>query len=243
MPCRWARQSFRVYNTWVRLGIARHERELGVYEVLFRAIEQSAKMNRTQKEEAHQRLRLIKNARALIASDKTYDYLRFYIDGVEQPGSISGEVDWVQQSYNLSEGTHTLRWEYTKDAGLSGGSDAGWLDNVRFTPAADVVMGKLEKGRVMIAPNVLDLSKPGASVKFHMKGDPFGQVELSIYDAAGQYMGKKSVTLNAGGTGVVSYNRDGVDGYLPAPGAYWILARGGGVNDKKLFFAVSERGK
>ncbi len=67
-----------------------------------------------------------------VSSEADYDYLRFYIDSVEK-NKISGNVDWQQKSYAISSGSHTLKWTYTKDYSLSGGSDAGWLDRVVST--------------------------------------------------------------------------------------------------------------
>ena len=67
-----------------------------------------------------------------VSSEEGWDYL-VYIDGAQQ-GSISGEVDWHQMSYNIGSGPHTLNWTYEKDFCLSGGSDCGWLDKVEFTP-------------------------------------------------------------------------------------------------------------
>jgi hypothetical protein len=69
-----------------------------------------------------------------VSSESGWDFLRFYIDGVEQMG-ISGEVDWTQKTYSISSGSHTLKWAYTKDVSISMGSDAGWLDYVVFNPA------------------------------------------------------------------------------------------------------------
>jgi len=45
-----------------------------------------------------------------VSSELGWDYLRFYIDGAEQPGSISGEVDWQQKTYSIPSGSHTLKW-------------------------------------------------------------------------------------------------------------------------------------
>jgi hypothetical protein len=67
-----------------------------------------------------------------VSSESGYDFLRFYIDGVEQT-RISGEVDWTQKTYSIASGSHTLKWAYTKDGSVSSGSDAGWLDYVVFT--------------------------------------------------------------------------------------------------------------
>ena len=35
---------------------------------------------------------------------------------------------------SVDEGKHTLRWTYKKDAYLSAGMDAAWLDQVSFIP-------------------------------------------------------------------------------------------------------------
>lgn len=66
-----------------------------------------------------------------VSSEADYDFLRFYIDDVEQ-ANISGEVDWHQMSFDISPGSHTLRWSYTKDEWVETGSDCGWLDKVVF---------------------------------------------------------------------------------------------------------------
>jgi hypothetical protein len=67
-----------------------------------------------------------------VSSESGWDFLRFYIDGVEQT-RISGEVNWTQKTYSIASGSHTLKWAYTKDGSVSSGSDAGWLDYVVFT--------------------------------------------------------------------------------------------------------------
>jgi len=69
-----------------------------------------------------------------VSSEPDYDFLEFYLDGVLQPGAISGEIGWQQQSNNIPSGPHTLRWRYAKDVSDSAGQDAAWLDEVNFTP-------------------------------------------------------------------------------------------------------------
>ena len=58
-----------------------------------------------------------------------YDYLRFYIDGVQQ-GAWSGTVPWTQASFAVSAGSHTFKWEYAKDVTVSAGSDTAWIDDI-----------------------------------------------------------------------------------------------------------------
>ena len=63
--------------------------------------------------------------------------LRFYLDDPEhlQPSleSITGEQDWQQISAVIPAGKHSIEWEYNK-LSLTGGSDAGWIDEVVFAP-------------------------------------------------------------------------------------------------------------
>jgi len=66
-----------------------------------------------------------------VSSESGYDFLKFYIDGVNQT-QISGSVDWQQKSYSLSSGTHNLEWRYTKNGSVSIGSDCGWVDKVEL---------------------------------------------------------------------------------------------------------------
>lgn len=67
----------------------------------------------------------------LVSSEKSYDYLAFYIDGVLR-ASWSDAVGWANHSVSLSAGHHTLSWVYQKDGSISSGSDAAWIDNVRL---------------------------------------------------------------------------------------------------------------
>jgi hypothetical protein len=69
-----------------------------------------------------------------VSSEPNYDFLQFYINNVLQPKSLSGEVDWQQQIFNIPPGTNTLRWRYVKDPNVSDGADAGWLDEVTYSP-------------------------------------------------------------------------------------------------------------
>ena len=71
-----------------------------------------------------------------VSSEATYDFLRFYLDNVQQPEAvqISGEVDWTQKTIPVPAGTHTLKWTYSKDESISRGADAAWVDRVVLSP-------------------------------------------------------------------------------------------------------------
>lgn len=68
-----------------------------------------------------------------VSSENSWDYLAFSIDRSEK-GRISGDADWYEMTVSVDEGKHTLRWTYKKDAYLSAGMDAAWLDQVSFIP-------------------------------------------------------------------------------------------------------------
>jgi len=81
-----------------------------------------------------------------VSSEKDYDFLKFAIDGVDQAGSISGSVDWQQQSFTVGSGQHALKWAYAKDESNSVGSDAGWVDQVAWTVTRGVSsIGEVQK--------------------------------------------------------------------------------------------------
>ncbi len=70
------------------------------------------------------------------SSESGWDFLRFYIDGVQQAGAWSGNIGWTQSPvYNIAAGPHTLRWSYIKDGSLDGGSDTVWVDDIVTTNA------------------------------------------------------------------------------------------------------------
>ena len=69
-----------------------------------------------------------------VSSEADADYLTFAMDGEDQPGRISGEVDWQTLTFSIPEGTHRLTWTYAKNRANAAGLDAGWLRRVNFQP-------------------------------------------------------------------------------------------------------------
>jgi len=66
-----------------------------------------------------------------VSSESSFDYLYFYIDGVQQGLGWSGTVPWSSISYYpITSGTHTYKWCYIKDVSVSVGSDTAWIDNI-----------------------------------------------------------------------------------------------------------------
>jgi hypothetical protein len=70
------------------------------------------------------------------ATNHNYDYLAFYIDGVEKQ-RWDGTLDWAEQVFPVTAGNHTFKWSYVKDYSVSNGLDAALLDNIIFPPMGD----------------------------------------------------------------------------------------------------------
>jgi hypothetical protein len=68
-----------------------------------------------------------------VSSEYNYDYLRFYIDNIEQ-GAWAGLSDWQTVSFPVSEGRHVFKWSYEKDYTVSSNEDRAWIDEVIFPP-------------------------------------------------------------------------------------------------------------
>ena len=64
-----------------------------------------------------------------VSSETNFDYLYFYIDGIEQE-RWSGESGWSQVSYPVTAGPHIFKWSYKKDFSVSTGSDSAWIDQI-----------------------------------------------------------------------------------------------------------------
>lgn len=65
------------------------------------------------------------------SSESCCDKLKFYIDG-NLMGSWGGEVSWTVTSLSVGSGSHTFKWEYSKDASVNTGSDKVWIDEIKI---------------------------------------------------------------------------------------------------------------
>ncbi|MBP6807950.1 MAG: hypothetical protein KA125_06610, partial [Chromatiaceae bacterium] len=106
-----------------------------------------------------------------VSSEPDYDYLRFYIDDVEQSGSISGAVDWQQQSRAIPSGTHTVKWAYTKDGIVSTSSDAAWVDQVAYAPTTSYTVTATAGPNGSISPTTVQVAH-GGTTSFTITPDP-----------------------------------------------------------------------
>ena len=66
-----------------------------------------------------------------ISSETNWDRGYFYIDGVKLL-ECSGECDWEEHRYAITEGEHLFRWAYVKDATNDNGEDCFYVDDIHF---------------------------------------------------------------------------------------------------------------
>lgn len=70
-----------------------------------------------------------------VDSQPTGDVLQLLLDGTVIPDyTISGTVPWRPGLLAIPAGNHTITWRYSKDVAHKDGLDAGWVDQVSFTP-------------------------------------------------------------------------------------------------------------
>ena len=66
-----------------------------------------------------------------------YAKLEFYVDDKKEGewrGNNSTPTEWEQFTYNLTKGTHTLKWTYNKRVADAKGEDCVYLDNIVLPP-------------------------------------------------------------------------------------------------------------
>ncbi|MGZ5528818.1 MAG: hypothetical protein ACXWJB_09120, partial [Limisphaerales bacterium] len=68
-----------------------------------------------------------------VSSMTNHGVLTFSLGSVRQ-ASISGEVDWQQVTFVVPAGPQMLLWTYAKDSAAGLGMDAGFVDQLTFTP-------------------------------------------------------------------------------------------------------------
>ena len=66
-----------------------------------------------------------------ISCENSWDYGYFYIDGV-QKASFTGAGNWVEKTYDITQGEHTFKWSYTKDSSVNSNDDCFYVDYITF---------------------------------------------------------------------------------------------------------------
>ena len=124
-----------------------------------------------------------------VSSEELYDTFAYSVNGVNQQ-TISGEVDWTYRTLTLPEGTHTIRWTYTKDESGAVGQDAGWLDDFVVYPATAALQisdgSTALDGEATVDFGSADTGSTGftRSLTFANEGDVPLEVQLSLPDGS-----------------------------------------------------------
>ncbi|MCK4696565.1 MAG: T9SS type A sorting domain-containing protein, partial [Candidatus Cloacimonetes bacterium] len=118
--------------------------------------------------------------------ENDYDYLAFYIDGVEQ-SRWDGETDWTEEIFSVSSGIHTFEWKYLKDGSVSQGSDCAWIDYIFFpeTSGTDTDDNQVAMNSYILS-NYPNPFNPSTVIEFYLKTE--GKIILNIYNLKGQFV-------------------------------------------------------
>lgn len=130
-----------------------------------------------------------------VSSEENWDYLKFFIDGATI-GEWSGEIDWSQEVFDISAGSHVLEWSYIKDGYLSSGSDCAWLDYVVFPSfgstiiTSDDILNNSDV-EVSVYPSIFQ-----DEINFEYKSSDETDFYIEIYNVSGQLVSKKENNSN-----------------------------------------------
>ncbi len=122
-----------------------------------------------------------------VSCEDGWDFLRFYIDGVEQ-ASWTGFQDWEEFSFPINAGTHDLTWIYMKDEMIADLQDAAWVDFISLPPQADVTLSKA----LAVEDNWLVFPNPNEG-SFFVKSNTDEQALLRIRDISGRLIAEHTI--------------------------------------------------
>jgi alpha-tubulin suppressor-like RCC1 family protein len=148
-----------------------------------------------------------------VSSEEGFDFLRFAIDTPAQwSASISGEVDWQEKAFAIPAGQHTVYWIYFKDSSVSDGDDAGWVDQVVFTPTPVVITQQPVSQSVPEGGTAtFSVQATGGVLTYQWLKDGTNllgatSTNLSLTNVAGTNAGVYAVRVSNGATSVLSSN-------------------------------------
>jgi len=135
-----------------------------------------------------------------VSSENNYDYLRFFINGSEA-ASWCGDVAWSQETFDVSAGSVTFEWKYTKDGSVDGGSDCGWIDYIVFPGGGGAAGGNpiatISTTEIAFDDVVIDETE---TEEFTISNLGAGELTGTIAAPAGFTLSNDSFTVAAGGS-------------------------------------------
>lgn len=151
-----------------------------------------------------------------------WDFLAFYIDDSMQDQWAGTSDDWTLQSYNVSAGTHTLKWSYEKDSQDTGGSDCAWIDNVKLPAHATITSIYTNNA---VADNPMDIYPNPANdnTYININLSENENVSIEIYNTVGQLIKTIDSTNMMAGSNYIAVETAGFNA-----GMYIVKANIGG---------------
>ena len=135
---------------------------------------------------------------------------------------ISGEVNWRKFNYDISAGSHTLSWTYSKDGAADSGRDAGWLDQVVIASLSNYTPNAVSRGDMIFDVEWVNVSDrndvlrmdvlfPEESIENppRVSFEPVQGCILTIYDDVNNETSRfVTPVLNFSSTEPLNYNED-----------------------------------
>jgi hypothetical protein len=128
-----------------------------------------------------------------VSSEQNWDFLKFYLDGTVL-GKWSGETDWEEVSFPVSQGAHVLLWAYEKDPVGTAGSDCAWLDNIVF-PATTTL---ISTGEIVDNQQMFLYPNPTAGLVYISSEELISGSHLQIFDVRGNVVFEQTSFSNNG---------------------------------------------
>ncbi|MDI6833570.1 MAG: hypothetical protein QMD02_06995 [Bacteroidales bacterium] len=109
------------------------------------------------------------------STESCCDKLKFYIDG-NLMGDWGGELSWTVASFSVGSGSHTFKWEYSKDGSVNTGSDKVWIDDIKISYLSDLaiiegnadISGNADIGGNAIVNGNVGIGTTSPSAKLHV---------------------------------------------------------------------------
>jgi subtilisin family serine protease len=138
----------------------------------------------------------------------TYNFLSFYIDGIQQD-QWSGVEDWRPATYFIPAGTHILSWKYATELYVPQGSDRVWVDGIRLPNNNPELMARPLAFSRIVNPGHM------ASDSLTLENDGFGPLNwnAAINPQSSSWLGvvPASGVLQPGADFRVAVNYDGTE--------------------------------
>jgi len=175
-----------------------------------------------------------------ISSEAGYDFLKFYIDGIETD-AWSGNRDWAEEIYNIPVGTHTLKWSYIKDQDVSFGSDCGWIDYFAYPSFSDIEGNSLSATNFKLQQNFPNPFRTSTTISFELSTEQNEQNEqqsISIYNIKGQRIKQLEIMNYELGINKISWDGKDQTGKQVQSGIYFYRMKKGNFEAVKKMIKI-----